>query len=158
MSVFRLSVEVKNNSFTTVNYFRKKKRFIFIWGVWVLLLYVYLYSMCLVSTEARRLCVISWSRSYRWPWAAIWLLGTEPRSSVRAESVLNFWLISLAPIICSYFFLILFAEWVFCLHSFNRYSPLEATSLKVVAAHSEMRLSLDWDSCWSQLLHNHGLG
>jgi hypothetical protein len=35
---------------------------------------------------------------YRWLWATMWLLGIELRTSARAVSVLNRWVISPAPI------------------------------------------------------------
>lgn len=50
-------------------------------------------SVCVQATHLwthvhiRRQCWISWSRSYRWLWVNIWLLGTIPGSSRRAESV-----------------------------------------------------------------------
>jgi hypothetical protein len=60
--------------------------------VWIFCLHVYkCMCTCLVPTED----ILNWS--YGRLWAVMWLLGTEPRSSARAASALNLWIISLAP-------------------------------------------------------------
>jgi hypothetical protein len=48
-------------------------------------------------SEARRQCWISWKWSYRVLSDAIWVLGTSPKSSVRAVSGLKYRAISPAP-------------------------------------------------------------
>lgn len=53
--------------------------------------------VCAVPAEASRGCQTSWKRSYRWAWA-MWMLGIEPGSSVRAASALKLWDISPATI------------------------------------------------------------
>lgn len=40
----------------------------------------------LVLLEATKGQQIAWNGSYRWLWAALWVLGAEPRSSGRAAS------------------------------------------------------------------------
>lgn len=42
-----------------------------------------------VSVEVRRGQQNPWNWHYRWLWAAIWVLGTEPRSSGRAAMLLS---------------------------------------------------------------------
>lgn len=39
-------------------------------------------------------CRIPWNWGYRWLEATMWMLGTEPRFSVRVTSALNFWAFS----------------------------------------------------------------
>lgn len=46
-----------------------------------------------VSVEARKRYLITWNWGCKDLWAAHWVLGTEPGSSVRAVSALNHWAI-----------------------------------------------------------------
>lgn len=51
----------------------------------------------LVTEEVRRGFWIPWKKGYRWLWSTLWVLGTWPRSSVRATLAPNYWTITLAP-------------------------------------------------------------
>ena len=51
-------------------------------------------STCLVPTEAKRVRKIPWNWSYRWLWATMRVLGTEPRSSGKEARAFNGWVIS----------------------------------------------------------------
>ena len=53
--------------------------------------------ICLVSLEVKRGCQVPWNWTYRQLCAAIWVLGMEARSSGRAASALNCWVISPVP-------------------------------------------------------------
>lgn len=50
---------------------------------------MYMYHVCLVSSEVRRRCWIPWNWNQRQLWAAMWMLGTRPGSSRRAANVLK---------------------------------------------------------------------
>jgi hypothetical protein len=53
--------------------------------------------VCMPS-KIRRRHRIPWNWNYRWLWAAMWVLGTKPKSSARAGRALNHWAItSLQP-------------------------------------------------------------
>ena len=68
-------------------------------------IYFYVYECFVHMTGCVCLCVcvwttrmpgawgrrIPWSWSYRQLWAAMWVLGTEPRSSARTASAINHW-------------------------------------------------------------------
>lgn len=40
--------------------------------------YISVHQVCAVSTETRRGCWILWNQNYRWLWATVWALGTQP--------------------------------------------------------------------------------
>ena len=69
--------------------------------IWVFCLHICMHTVCvcvcLVLTEARKGYQISWNWSYRQVWAAIWVLGIEPKSSRKAGSALNIWDLSPVP-------------------------------------------------------------
>lgn len=48
-----------------------------------------MYQVHAVPLEAGRRCQISWNWSYSWLWVAMWVLGNEPRSSLRTASALT---------------------------------------------------------------------
>lgn len=64
--------------------------------------YVYMYT---VSTpppsEVRRGNSVPWNWSLKWLLAAMWVLGTKPKSSARAASALKCWVLSPAPLTLS---------------------------------------------------------
>lgn len=45
--------------------------------------------MCLLSTEAIRVCPVTWNQTYDWSWATMWVLEIKPRSFGRTVSILN---------------------------------------------------------------------
>ena len=69
--------------------------------LWFLILF-YVYGcfacmyvrLCLVHGEAWRGHQVPWNWSYRQLWAAMWVLGIEPRPFRRATNTLNCWTIS----------------------------------------------------------------
>lgn len=63
-----------------------------IFSVWVFCLYVYPHTIMYAYRSQKR--VPPWNWSYRWQWAAMWTLGTEPEFSGRAASTLNSCIIS----------------------------------------------------------------
>jgi hypothetical protein len=67
--------------------------------IWVFCLHICMHTVCvcLVLTEARQGYQISCNWSYRQVWAAMWLLGIEPKSSRKAGSALNIWDLSPVP-------------------------------------------------------------
>jgi hypothetical protein len=56
-----------------------------------LCMYICASCVCLVPRKIRRGCWIHWEWSYRCLGAAMWVLGTEPRSSEAAASAFNHW-------------------------------------------------------------------
>lgn len=65
--------------------------------VWVFsFMYACVQCMCLVPAKVRRRCQISQEWRCRGLWAAMWVVGTELRSSVRAIGTLNHWAMSSA--------------------------------------------------------------
>lgn len=52
--------------------------------------------VCMLSVKVRSGHWIPWTWSYKWLWATIWVLGTEPSSSAGAASASICWTISLA--------------------------------------------------------------
>lgn len=48
-------------------------------------------STCLVSSEVRKWCEISWTWSYRYLWVTMGVLGNKPGFSGRADGALNYW-------------------------------------------------------------------
>jgi hypothetical protein len=50
--------------------------------------------VCLMPREIRGGHQMPWNWSYRWLWAATWVLGTEPKSSAAVASEVNHWAIS----------------------------------------------------------------
>ena len=67
---------------------------------YLLLFYVYWCFACMyICVEGIRF----WSD--RELWAAVWMLGIEPRSSGRSASALNYWAISPAPVLLLFCFL-----------------------------------------------------
>lgn len=61
--------------------------------------YMYVCELCvrLVIVKVRWGCCIPWNWSSRWLWAAIWVLGINPRSSARTVIAFNYWANSPAP-------------------------------------------------------------
>lgn len=96
---------------TTDTFFRDY----FILCVWLFAhMHVYVPCVYLVPIETRRGCFFPWNWSYRHLEAAFWMLGTEPRSSLRVARALTHWTITAAP---SYRFL------TFISAPLLRYSP-----------------------------------
>lgn len=58
---------------------------------------VSVYHIQTVAEEVRRRHQIPWAWSYKWLWATMWVLGTEPESFTRETSALSSWARSLAP-------------------------------------------------------------
>ena len=56
--------------------------------------FYFMYTGVLPASMSVWGCWIPWNRSYRWFWAAMWVLGIEPVSSGRAVSAPNPWVIS----------------------------------------------------------------
>lgn len=68
---------------------------IILWiGVYILPAHMYLLCERAMPAETSRGWQILWSWDYRWLWADMWALSTEPRSSARTECALNWWAIS----------------------------------------------------------------
>ena len=62
-------------------------KMLFILILCVCCLHVWAPHTCLARSGGQSL----WNWCYRWVWAAMWVLGTEPRSSGRAASALKQW-------------------------------------------------------------------
>lgn len=61
----------------------------------------------LVAEEVIKGHWIPYNRGYRWLWATMWVLGTEPTYSARATSTLNRWATSLVL----HFFFLIAGDW-----------------------------------------------
>lgn len=58
-------------------------------------MFIYVPHACLVPGEIGIRRSVLWNCSYRWLWAALWVLGTELESFIRAASITsNPWIIS----------------------------------------------------------------
>lgn len=68
--------------------------------------YMFVYHTCAEAHTGQERCQILWDYGYRLLWATIWVLGTEPESSVKVTNALYCWATS-SP---SFFFLNEFME------------------------------------------------
>jgi hypothetical protein len=94
-------------------------RFILILYIWVFLpMYICLCTMCIQwSWRSEEGAGSPWNWSYRWLWAAMWVLGIKPRTSARVACVLNHWAFS--PALFLWNWCIVRAEF---LHSLEQYT------------------------------------
>lgn len=98
-------------------YYFKRFIYLYIMCMSILLAFMWVYHVHAVPMEAIREDIVFLAAGvYKWSWVAMWVLGTEPESSVRASSAVNYQVfhspaLKQGLVLCSGFFTV---GWSWC--------------------------------------------